>query len=502
VKHRVDDIRSFGRCARGRSQIYFPSTPEEILYVFAKAKRSRRPRVAIRGGGHSFDSQAVHDRDDGSSIILSSRCLEPDTIEFDPKGRTNLVRLGAGVTWGHFVNVAIERSQQRGERIRLPGSIQTGRQATVGGSLAGNTLSRFSGTSGKESHWIESFRIVTPRGDYLDVSRDNSPDLFRAVVGGHGYLGVVTDATYKLMAIEPGSVAHTTITRHRSFRSLIDEQLRLVRRHTKKRVQAATAVSSAWFHNPVSSPRFKGAVFDSRYASPGRPPREGFPLYNDIESDGRYWVELLARIPVFNLAIHELLFHIAGENDGHFENALRDFLFFMDGNTVAKEKFEATHEGEQFPIVQQTYVIAADGTERFARACETEMNRRRLKPTECDMLYVKQDDCLMSANYKLDGFAVTLGFEPVAPKGCPPRAIPKLLKTLSQQCLDVGGRIHPVKNVCADKTVFRKMFSPQIEQFEDIKREYDPDLLLQNSFSDRLFCFSPRRRPRIRSRNT
>ena len=33
------------------------------------------------------------------------------------------------------------------------------------------------------------------------------------------------------------------------------------------------------------------------------------------------------------------------------------------------------------------------------------------------------------------------------------------------------------------------MFSPQIGGFEDLKREYDPDLLIENSFSDRLFVF-------------
>jgi hypothetical protein len=33
------------------------------------------------------------------------------------------------------------------------------------------------------------------------------------------------------------------------------------------------------------------------------------------------------------------------------------------------------------------------------------------------------------------------------------------------------------------------MFKGQIEEFENIKRQYDPDLLLQNPFSDRLFEF-------------
>lgn len=495
MKHKLEIIRSFGRCARGQSDVYCPTTAEDVLEVFAIAKASGR-RVAIRGGGHSFDSQAVHEDDDGSHIILSSGCLEPDTVEFNAQGRSDLVRLGAGVTWGDFFDRAIARSRRHREPIRLPGSIQTGRKTTVGGSLAGDTLSRFSGIGGKESEWIESFHLVTPRGDSLDVSRDRHPELFHAVVGGHGYLGVVTHATYRVVAIDAGSVARTTITRHLSFRSLIDEQLRLVDQlRRKKRLPGPIAVSSAWFVNRQNEHKFKGAVFESRYAPPGSPPREGFPLYNDIESFLRYLTELFARNPEFNLAIHEFLFQVAGMHGGRFENQLRDFLFFMDGNTVAKEKFEKRHKGVPFPIVQQTYVIPVVETERFAIECETRMERYGLDPTECDMLFVRQDDCLMSANYKLDGFAVTLGFEPIVPKGpkgCPPRAIPKLLEELSEECLKVGGRIHLVKNVHADKDVFRKMFSPQIGEFEDIKREYDPALLLQNSFSDRWFRFRRR----------
>src|SRR5688500_6676553 len=146
MKYKIDRVRSFGRCAQGTSRVYFPTTPEEILDVFGVAKGPPRCRVAIRGGGHSFDDQAVHHKDDGSNIILSARCLQPDLIEFDPGGNKDRVRLGAGVTWGDFVTKAIGRSIERGEPIRLPGSIQTGRQTTVGGSLAGNTLSRFSGT--------------------------------------------------------------------------------------------------------------------------------------------------------------------------------------------------------------------------------------------------------------------------------------------------------------------------------------------------------------------
>jgi FAD/FMN-containing dehydrogenase len=106
------------------------------------------------------------------------------------------------------------------------------------------------------------------------------------------------------------------------------------------------------------------------------------------------------------------------------------------------------------------------------------------------MLYALEDECLLSANYQLSGFAVSFAFEQLY--GTPNRVF-ELLRELSRDCLEAGGRIHLPKNSHVDRNVFRSMFKGQIEKFENIKRQYDPDLLLQNTFSDRLFEFQESR---------
>jgi decaprenylphospho-beta-D-ribofuranose 2-oxidase len=482
-------IRSFGRCAKGRSVVYMPTDVAGVQEVFALVK-SLGSRVVIRGGGHSFDGQALHEHDNGTHVVLSTSDYEPLRVEFDDAAGT--VTLGAGVTWGHFLAESIRHSKLTHGPIRVPGSMQTGRKATAGGTLAGDCLSRFSGLAGKESAWIQSFRIVTPSGQHLNVAVDTNRELFDAVVGGHGYIGFVTDVTYRLVAIDSGSCARTVITRHLSFRDLIEKQLEIVN-NPPTQPSPPVAVSAAWFTDTILDlpPRaIKGAVFTSTYALPSDPPLPGFPLYSGIDCPERYWTEVIARIDALNLAIHEILFVVAGEDGGVFENDLMNFLFFMDGNTVAKETFEATHKPQQFPIVQQTFVVPVEHAEAFAETCETRMRSQGVRPAECDMLFVRADDCLMSANHRMDGFAVTLGFEPIAPEGCPPESIVNLLIALSRECAGIRGRIHLVKNVHADKSVLRQMFMPQIKQFEDIKKQYDPDLIIPNPFSDRLFDFT------------
>lgn len=485
-------IRSFGRGDSGISNLCEPTSVDDIRDVFDTATRLQR-KVSMRGGGHSFHDQALHKNDSGEQIVVSTRGF--NGVDFAPEGRSDMVRLGAGVQWGDYFAQALEYAKANNQPLRLPGSMQTGRKATVGGTASGDCLSRFSGLLGKESRWIESLRIVTPTGQLLDIDREKDRDLFNAVVGGHGYLGFITSVTYRLLDVDHRSCARTRIDTCNSFEELVAKQLAIVRPVINADETQLRGVSSVWFTdlipNPFEPNKIKGAVFDSSYTAPSDPPLPGFPLYSDIDSIESYWVEVLGRNELINYSIHEILYAIAKDSGHDFENDLMDFIFFADGNTTAKQKYESLHSPELFPIIQQTFVVPPDHAVAFAKNCEHKMRslKYHLRPTECDMLYVSQDECLLSANYRLDGFAISLGFEPVVADGTPPSQIVNLLKELSVDCLSVDGRIHLVKNVHADKAVLRQMFSSQLAAFEAIKRRVDPNMVLQNGFSDRLFEF-------------
>ena len=483
-------FRSFGREAAGHSMLYCPKDATEVKAVFDLAIKNGQ-RVVIRAGGHSFHDQALHNQDGDKQIVMSPPNF--NTIQFAPGGDPTKVVLGAGVQWIDYFNAAVANAKAHGGLLRLPGSMQTGRSATAGGTMAGDCLSRFSAVLGKESRSIDSFRIVLTDGTQLDVDANHHPDLFSAVIGGHGYLGFVTDVTYRLIAIDSGSCARTKITTYESFTDLVSAQLQLIKNATAGSAPfPPRAISSVWFTDlaDIGKPdKIKGGVFDSTYALSSNPPPGGFPLYGDINSPWRYGVELAARNDFANTAIHEFLFLLVQLHKVPFENDLMDFLFFMDGNTIAKEKFEQQFYPNLFPIMQQTFVIPADSTVAFSVNCERKLAEAGLRPTETDMLFVAEDDCLMSANYHLDGFAVTLAFEPIRDDGSPDPKVEALLQDLSRDCLAAGGRIHMVKNLYIEPDVFRKMFSPQIATFEEIKRKYDPHLVLRNPFSDNFFQF-------------
>jgi decaprenylphospho-beta-D-ribofuranose 2-oxidase len=491
---------AFGRYNIGISNFYAPADIAGVNQVYQTALNSGgTQRIAIRGGGHSFDGQAVHTGDTGNQIILSNQNFQStkNDIHWNTEG-ADTVTLGSGVSWRTFVEASIQQSQQGGGPILLPGSMETGGAATVAGTLSGGCLSRFSGVLGKESQWINSFRILTPSNpNPIYCSRTQNPDLFWAAIGGFGYLGFVTEATYRLMEVPAGSCAHTHVTTYPTLSALIQAQLDMVNGPQNP----PHAISSAWFTGPTSNashahtalaasiaaadPSIKGGIFDSVYAQPtGRP---HFPLYHDLFSDTRFASEVAARVPLTNYLVHLGLYELC-KFVTKFDDDIDEFLFFMDGDTYARQKYLQVF-GVEFPIIEQTYVLPVDKTESFTANSMEKIADAGFDASDCDMLYVKADTALMSANYNLDGFAVSWCFEPTNPETPPPDLL-ALLRELSVDCQQAGGRIHLPKNAHVDRDTFRRMFCPQITTFEAIKRQYDPNLLIQNPYSDQFFAFA------------
>jgi decaprenylphospho-beta-D-ribofuranose 2-oxidase len=469
-----------------------PTDIDEVRAVFDRALREHR-HVTIRGGGHSFDGQALHEGDTGSQIVLRT-----DLFTRIDVGPGPLVTVGAGAKWGDI----LERSIERG---LIPAIIQTARGATAGGTLAGDCLSRFSGALGKESAWIESFTLVPPGHAPVTCSRSENPELFHAAIGGHGYLGFVTDITYRLLEFAPGSVARTEVATFRSLPDLLDAQIpRALEVFSKassirgalvaaraggaaSRLQATPdirALSSVAFQ---SGRVIKGAVFESFYAQPANPPLPPFPLYNNLDGGLRYAAELAARNDQLNRLFHESLFSLMETLLKSFEDDIAEFSFFMDGNTFAKQRFEREHPRRVFPITQQTFVIPdRESTVHFVNECLMRMAALDVEPTEMDILFVAEDECLMSATFKQGGFAVSLAFENYE-EPCPPAHVDALLRGLSTVCADLGGRIHLVKNLRSEKADVRRMFDATIRQFEKIKASLDPAGILRNPFFDKIF---------------
>jgi decaprenylphospho-beta-D-ribofuranose 2-oxidase len=385
-------------------------------------------------------------------------------------------------------------------------------KATVGGTLSSDCLSRCSALTGREGTHVRSFKLLTTGGEQIECRRDDpDPDraeLFRAVIAGCGYLGLLTQVTFDLRPALAGWMqglplgALTHVTKHVLKEGPGDPWARLLLElrdprgtggasrdacpHdvTPKEAAWDAISSSVWF----AGHREQVLLFRSRYVV--GPTARPLPLYERTSVMGFATPQGMVNHLLTELG-EEAFFLFCRE--GCHTNKLEEFAFFMESQ-FGPPKSLANRQGWRLNIVQQTFVLPAacapgDPAGSYATATFLAELRARLgkpaRPTMIDVLYLPADDFLLSANRAMCGYAVTLSWADQNGKSWEKLSV--LLRELSGRCRELGGRVHLVKNVEATPADLAAMYGPAFERFLALKRRYDPRGILRNEFFDRVF---------------
>jgi decaprenylphospho-beta-D-ribofuranose 2-oxidase len=489
----AEDLESYSGLHREHAEVCHPEDVGDLVAIFERA-RQEDLRVTVRAGGHAFDAQSLP----GKGGLVVSMC-NFNTIEVDDgPGHPPTVMAQAGATWGAVVDELAGRGL-------VPAVTVTTEHATVGGTLAGDCLSRFSPTWGKFGEWIESFELLTVNAtEPLTCKRPTGVEppyvgdvwkrlgrehrLFFGAVGGLGYLGVVISVKFRVVPVPKPVRVATHVDRYESFADLAGHlvpaaaEMRAAARDTADPAKADAVYAALAAHEGCE----EGLLMASSYTTdPLRPMalfRPGWPP--------RIVVEWLMRRPLPNRLIWWLGFHIGYVRWQDYVDELKGFSFFMDGNVNAKRA--ARKLGAHLTILQQTFIVPADVGEgcdhTAAQDCLVDWLGHAdgvltgdLAPTLLDVLYLPKDErFLLSATEGMAGFAVTYTFEHL-PKRIRPR-LEAALAGLSRDVLGRGGRVYLVKNVFAEPAVIREMYGETYEDFFALKAEVDPGGILVNDF--------------------
>lgn len=133
--------------------------------------------LSVRGGGHGFPGFGTND---GGVVIDLGRLASIEVVD----GDRHLVRIGGGATWGAVADALAPHGL----------AISSGDTRSVG--VGGLTLSGGIGWKvrryGLALDNLVAAEVVTADGDVLAASAEQNPDLFWAIRGGGGNLGIVT----------------------------------------------------------------------------------------------------------------------------------------------------------------------------------------------------------------------------------------------------------------------------------------------------------------------
>lgn len=185
-----------------------PSAALDTLYDVARiepleVERSARPtdtamvqqllrdwpgRVSIGGGRYSMGGQIAAP----GTLHLDMRAMRR-VLRFDPVARR--IRVQAGATWRdlqslidpHELSIAVMQSYSN---------------FTLGGSVSVNCHGRYVGR-GPLAGSVRALRLVRADGSQSELSPEREPEVFAAVLGGYGVLGVVTEVELELDRNQP-----------------------------------------------------------------------------------------------------------------------------------------------------------------------------------------------------------------------------------------------------------------------------------------------------------
>jgi FAD/FMN-containing dehydrogenase len=162
-----------------------PVDAGEVSRIVSHA-RDEGLELAVRAGGHSYAGHSVSD----GGIVLDLRGLT--ALEIDPDER--VVRAGGGLTSGEVTTAAASHGL----------AVGFGDTPTVG--IGGITLGGGAGylvrKHGLTIDQLLGAQVVTADGRVLEVDETHEPDLFWAIRGGGGNLGVVTRFDYRLQSVD------------------------------------------------------------------------------------------------------------------------------------------------------------------------------------------------------------------------------------------------------------------------------------------------------------
>jgi FAD/FMN-containing dehydrogenase len=149
--------------------------------------REQDIQLSVKAGGHNVAGKAICD--DGLVIDLSAM----NSVRVDPNTQT--ARVGPGATWADFDREA----QAFG--LATTGGVDS--RTGVAGLTLGGGIGYLARKYGLAIDNLLAVDVVTADGELRPASQEENPDLFWALRGGGGNVGVVTSFEFQLHEVGP-----------------------------------------------------------------------------------------------------------------------------------------------------------------------------------------------------------------------------------------------------------------------------------------------------------
>ena len=456
-------IENFGHSLNAPAFVHHPSSVDEIHEAFQLAKKEGMT-VTLRGAGRSYNDAALN----SLGIVLDLRGLNK-ILEWNPE--TGVVTAEPGVTLAKLWQVVLPDGW-------WPPVVSGTMTTTLGGCLGMNIHGKNNFKMGTIGDHVLEFTALLPTGAQITCSPKKNGDLFRAMIGGLGMLGVFTSITLQMKKMHSGLLQVHAYPVHN------------LEEHLKALLDGAPQHDYivGWLDATAGGKGLgRGQIHAAKYLHEGDDPDANKTMRVDYQTlpDRMFGVFPKSIIHYF-MAPFMNNFGTWGVNTAKYVMSLRKgtyrqshaaFHFLLD--YVPNWELAYGRSG----LIQYQSFLPKETAQEAWKELLTLSHTRRLPSYLGVTKRHRPDDFLLS--HSVDGFSLAMDFKVTRSNK---EKLAAMLQEFDQIVLSAGGRFYFAKNSeTTPETARHFLGSETIEKFRALKQRTDPDNLLESDLYRRVF---------------
>lgn len=462
-----EDIDSLVGSISTRSLIARPTTIEQCREALTWF-REHGMNVCARGAGRTYGDLALNDGQGLIDMKLMNRI-----IEFDAERGTIKVEAGT-----RLIDIYREVHYRR---LTLPAS-PTESHSSVAGAICANVNGKDAWWRGSFGDQVVSLTLLLANGEVRTV--DRTDELFNAIVGGIGMLGIITDATLQLQPVKspfveidmiPAADVKEMLEVMTEVEESYDAVVVWVDAYARGRNTGRSVVHAAKWVERDDTEEERQEYLNAGYDRLDKHRRFGLALHSLFGPI----LSLMLQAQRLMMSSFNWLYYNMGRALHRMDRASKTELFL-------RFSFEASFTVPPAHLVcgPRGYTLQVTFPRTDAQAALVELleicRASPCPPVTTILRAHKRDDGLLS--FSEDGYSLNLEFHPKKRHEVGSReAIDQLIDATARR----GGKVHLAKDQVLTPEQFYRVY-PRFNELLEIKRELDPEGMFTSDLARRV----------------
>ena len=455
-------LENFGHSLCAQSFVYRPTSIEELDKLF-KYARETGLTVSLRGAGRSYNDAALN----GGGIVFD---LSRMNKFLDWNAETGVVTVEPGVTLEQLWQKVLPDGW-------WPPVVSGTMTTTLGGCLGCDIHGKNNFRMGPIGEHVLEFTALLPTGAEITCSLKKNGDLFRAMIGGLGMLGVFTSITLQMKRQYSG-LLNVHAWNVPDLEHHLDGILAAAPEHN---------YTVGWLEATARGKALgRGQLHTADYLKEGEDPQAAKTLqvaYQTLpprffgvvpKSILHYFMAPFGNNPMWSM-VDVVKYHMGREKTYRQSHAA--FHFLLD----YIPKWELAY-GRGGLIQYQSFLPKETAREAWTELLK--LSHQRGLPSYLGVTKRHRPDQFL-LSHAVDGFSLALDFKVTNRNRA---RLSTLLQDFDRIVLEAGGRFYFAKNSeTSAETARRFLGEATIAKFKALKKRCDPHNLLESDLYRRVF---------------